>query len=78
VILADHRVNSGALLPAHAATPRISQIVTIQAPAAAARGVSQARLVIMTSEDHSLSAVTEFAAEPWKISNRDTDQDTGG
>jgi hypothetical protein len=43
VIVADHRVNNGAQLPAHAATPRLSQIVTIQAPAAAACGESQPR-----------------------------------
>ena len=42
VILADHRVNNGASLPAHAATPCLSQIVTTQAPAAA-RGESHPR-----------------------------------
>ena len=36
----DHRVINGASLPAHAAAPRISQIVTIQAPAAAATKIA--------------------------------------
>ena len=64
MILADHRVNNGASLPAHAATPRLSQIVTIQAPGSRLRRITAPAASLMTSEDHSPSAVTEFAAEP--------------
>jgi len=68
VILADHCVNSGASLPAHAATPRPPQIVTIQALPAAPRLITAPPASLMTSGNHSPSAVTEFAAEPDYVS----------
>ena len=67
MILAGHRVNSGASLPAHAATPQLSQIVTPQAPAAA-RGESQSwHRHWRPAQNHSPSAITKSAAEPFCV-----------